>query len=227
MNSAAAPACPDDGLRRPASVETSDASLPDQSQGFCEFGLHQPLPGRKWLSVGEENFGRRRKFLEILGRGREHVHVALIQQKSGLSQFDGGIYQRGARHRPELFARMFQTGHGAGNADGEPARRAQPLDDVAVLVQEHVARRRTGRFLTKVEKLFSAIGKQDGHEAAAAEIAGGRIDHGQRISHRDRSIDRIAAALEDVDADPGRKVLGRDHHGFFRGHGSGRRRMGG
>ena len=39
-------------------------------------------------------------------------------------------------------------------------------------------------------------------------FTGGRIDHGQgSISYRDSRIDRIAAALENVDADPGRQML--------------------
>jgi hypothetical protein len=99
------------------------------------------------------------------------------------------------------------------------ADRAQAFDDMSVLVEEHVAARGTWRLLAKIEEGLTPIGKLDGHEAAAAEIAGGRIDHGERISDRDRSIDGIAATLENVDPDIGRKVLCRDHHAMFGGHG--------
>ncbi len=56
----------------------------------------------------------------------------------------------------------------------------------------------------------------DHHEAAAAEIAGFRIGHGQREADRYRGVDRIAAALEDVDADARRAPLLRHHHAVAR-----------
>ena len=86
---------------------------------------------------------------------------------------------------------------------------------------------RQRRLLAKIEEGLAAIGQLDGHEAAAAEIAGRRIDHGQRIAHGDRRIDRIAAALEHVDADLGRQVLRADDHAVFGGHGRRRGGVGG
>ena len=58
----------------------------------------------------------------------------------------------------------------------------------------------------------SAVGAMDHHEAAAAEIAGARIGHRQREADRDRSVDRIAAPLQNIDADAGGDRLLRDHH---------------
>ena len=103
----------------------------------------------------------------------------------------------------------------------------QAFDDVSVLVEVHVPARRTRGLLSKIEEGLSSIGKPDRHEAAAAQIAGGRIDHGQGISHRDSRIDRTAAALENVDTDLGRKVLCGDHHALFGGHGPRRGGIGG
>ena len=50
------------------------------------------------------------------------------------------------------------------------------------------------------------------HEAAAADVAGARIGDRERKTDRDRGIDRIAAALEHVDADARRARLLRDDH---------------
>jgi hypothetical protein len=50
------------------------------------------------------------------------------------------------------------------------------------------------------------------HEAAAADIAAAGIDHRLGIAHRDRRIDRVAAGLQDGDADLGREALRRDDH---------------
>ena len=52
----------------------------------------------------------------------------------------------------------------------------------------------------------------DHHEAAAADIAGARIGHRQREADRDRGIHRVAAALQNVDADARRQRLLRHHH---------------
>jgi hypothetical protein len=52
----------------------------------------------------------------------------------------------------------------------------------------------------------------DHHEAAAADIAGARISHGKRKADRDRSIDGIAALLENVGADARRESLLRHDH---------------
>ena len=52
----------------------------------------------------------------------------------------------------------------------------------------------------------------DHHEAAAAEIAGARIGDRQREADRHRGVDRVAAAVEDRDADAGGAALLRHHH---------------
>ena len=57
-----------------------------------------------------------------------------------------------------------------------------------------------------------SFGEMDHHEAAAAEIAGHRIGHGKREADRHRGIDRVAAALEDIDADPRGAAFLRHHH---------------
>ena len=64
----------------------------------------------------------------------------------------------------------------------------------------------------KSRKVVRPSAKRIGHEAAAAEIAGRRVDDGERIADRDRRIDRVAALLQDVDADFRGQMLGGDDH---------------
>ena len=52
----------------------------------------------------------------------------------------------------------------------------------------------------------------DHHEASAAEIAGARVRHRHGEADSDRSVDRVAAPLQDVDADPRRERLLSHHH---------------
>ena len=67
-----------------------------------------------------------------------------------------------------------------------------------------VARRRRRRGLAIVDgDVAVAFGEMDHHEAAAAEIAGARIGDREREADRHRRVDRVAAAVEDLDADAG------------------------
>src|SRR5690606_11695351 len=50
------------------------------------------------------------------------------------------------------------------------------------------------------------------HEAPAAEIAGARQRDGERETHRDGGVDRVAAPLQDIEAYAGRsRLLAHDH----------------
>ena len=70
-----------------------------------------------------------------------------------------------------------------------------------------------GAFSRKLMTPAAAVGPADQHEAAAADIAAARVDHGQRIADRDRRIDGIAAGLQDAPPDLAGLVLRRDDHG--------------
>ena len=59
----------------------------------------------------------------------------------------------------------------------------------------------------------------DHHGAAAADIAGARIGHGEREGRGHRGVDGVAAFLENIGADArGDRLLG-DHHAFCGGGG--------
>ena len=80
-------------------------------------------------------------------------------------------------------------------------------------IQEHVARRLPRRLLAVVDgDRLAGLRDVDEHEAAAAEIAGLRQRHREREADRDRRIDGVAAALQDIDADIGRERLLARHH---------------
>ena len=56
----------------------------------------------------------------------------------------------------------------------------------------------------------------DDHEAAAADIAGAGIGHGQCEADGDCGVDRVAAAVEDLDADARGALFLRHHHAVVR-----------
>ena len=59
----------------------------------------------------------------------------------------------------------------------------------------------------------------DHHEAATTDISGARIGHRHGKTGRHRGVDRIAATLEHIGADPRRGFLLRNHHAVFGGNG--------
>ena len=66
-----------------------------------------------------------------------------------------------------------------------------------------------------------AAGAVDDHESAAADIAGARIGYRHGEADRDRGVDRVAAPLQNVDADPRGERLLRYHHPVLGGNGRG------
>jgi hypothetical protein len=53
------------------------------------------------------------------------------------------------------------------------------------------------------------------HEAAAADISGARISHGQGKARRNGGIHRIAALPQEIGSDQRRELLLRHHHAVF------------
>ncbi len=99
---------------------------------------------------------------------------------------------------------------------------------IALLVEEHLARRRRRRGLAIVDGDVAlpalALAEADDHVAAATDIAGAGISHRHRETGGDRGVDGIAAPLQDREANAGGARLLRDHHavtGFDRALGAG------
>ena len=207
----------DDGRADPALVEAVDAAVADRPERAGQVPLHQFLADLERLAPVQENARGGRIFVEVSRCGLENLDIALVQRKAFFGQRNGRAQQCGAIHRAIFLARVFHPGHAAGHADGQVALGAQALDHVALLVQVHVGGRGQRCFFAEIEKRLAAVRQLHGHETAAREIARGRIHHGQCITHGHSGVDRVAAALEHVDSDPGGQVLGGDHHPVFGG----------
>ena len=126
-------------------------------------------------------------------RGRDQI---------GEREMAGAVFLLGQR----------QARHRAGHADGERRRARLLRIGVALVVEEALGVDRRRRGLAIVDGGIPAAGKVNHHEAAAADIAGARIADGERETDRDGGIHRIAALLQDVDADMRRAGLLGHHH---------------
>ncbi|MNI70843.1 hypothetical protein D3C73_1266800 [compost metagenome] len=121
--------------------------------------------------------------------------------------------------------RFPQAHHRAGYAGSASADQAEVLDDLALLVQVHVAGRGFGRRFAVVEEVRLAVDEQ-GHETTATNVPRFRVGHrqGERGGHR--GVDGVAAFLQHLRRDIG-AVLVRCSHGTAFQHCSKRRRTGG
>jgi hypothetical protein len=112
----------------------------------------------------------------------------------------------------------LKTAYGAGHSRRSPAFDAV-LGQLALGIEIHVARGLGRRHFTEIDEGRPAIGEPDQHEAAAAKIARKRVCRCHREAHRDRSIDGVAAFLQDGDADVDSLRLHRDGHAVSGVHG--------
>ena len=91
-----------------------------------------------------------------------------------------------------------------------------PSMTLPLRVEIHVARRRCRSLFAVVEKVRLAIGHADQHEAAATDISGRRMHHGQRESGGHRGVDGIAAGLHDLDTGTRCQLVHAHHDGMLR-----------
>ncbi len=121
-------------------------------------------------------------------RGRDQI---------GQREMAGAIFFLGQR----------EAGDGARHADRKRGIARLLRIGIALRVEKALGVDRRRRGFAIIDRGVAAVGAVDHHEAAAAEIAGARIAHRERKTDRDRGIHRIAALLQNVDADPRRARL--------------------
>ena len=164
-------------VRRPAARFRRDADKMRADDGW----LRERLRGQRAANSARSSWTRS-------PRGASAIAGAIRSAKVNLPE----PYLRQASSRPATVP---------GTPMPSPLARLRRIG-LAVGVEEHVLGRRRRRGLAIVDgDRRSSVGAMDEHEAAAAEIAGARQGDGEREADRDRRVDRVAAALQDVEPD--------------------------
>ena len=181
-----------------------------------QIALHQAVAAPERLAVAaQKNLRGGGPAREHRLRVRQRVGEIVVDQDAVARHHDGRRDQVAELEFPRaiLLMRQRQARHSAGHAD-RGAELAQLFHvGLAALVEISVWLGRGRRGLAIVDrKLLIAFGEMDQHEAAAADVAGARIGNGHRKADRDRGVDRVAAALEHLDADPRGAFFLRHHH---------------
>ena len=209
----------DDVFGNPAFIKGTRPVLRDRFQRIGEIALHQPLAAFECAAVRAQEDRPRRGIAPQPGAARQRIGEIVLDPDAVARQRDCRREQVGEAEMAGAVMRMrvSQTCDRAGHAHGQSAVARFIRVGETLRVEEHVRRGRRRRGFAIIERnrllIFS---EADQHEAAAAEIAGARQRHGERKSDRDRRIDGVAAAPQDVDADPRRFAFLRNDHAVLR-----------
>ncbi|MCY1178832.1 hypothetical protein D9M73_192040 [compost metagenome] len=114
--------------------------------------------------------------------------------------------------------RLPQAHYRTGYACGACPDQAEVLDDLALVVQVHVARGGLGRNFAVVEEVRLAIDKQ-GHEAATADITGLWVSHRQGEGGRYCRVHRVAALFQNIGGHLCTILIGGGHRAALQGGG--------
>ena len=177
--------------------------LGDAFQSASEFGLLKEIAWLVEIPIAQKNAFRFRKFRQVIVRF-EILRIFVGERETVVGELDGGSHYSFDRQPAVLFLRINQAGDGAGNADGPVSDNARIFagfrDDIALRVQIHIFCGRGRRFLAEVDETSLALGVAKEHEAAATEIAGLRMDDGERKAGGDCGIDGIASGVQHFDS---------------------------
>ncbi len=188
----------------------------DPPQRLGKLGLPKQLAGLIEISVP----------LKDLLRGREAGQNLVVHAGGffvGQNKAIGGKVNRRRHHlrKPEtpiLFLRMNQARHRTRHSNGAIPDDAGVRNDVAAGVEIHVRGCGQRSFLAVVDKKVLTRMLVDEHEAAATDVACGRMDDSERKSNCDRGVDRIAAGLQNLNPGIGGQMMDSHHHCVRRAH---------
>ena len=193
-------------------VKSARPLLGDGRKRRREIGLDQPVAFAQRRAVGAgKDLRRIRPARQPAIHVRQRVGDVVGDDEAVARQLDRGLEQICASvNLPEPY--FSSASASPATVPGTPMPSAELRDlrrvGLAVGPEKNIARGRGRRGLAIVDgDVFVALGRMDHHEAAAADVAGARIGHGQRKAGRDRGIDRIAALPQDVGADPARRAF--------------------
>ena len=143
--------------------------------------------------------------------------IELTRRLLGQDEALGGQRDRRANERvPRLRAKPLvqrrHAGHTARHANRQMPFQAQAFYHLALVIEIHIARSGKGGALSEIQRAGGAIGQPIDHKAAAADISGLLIHHGQREIDRHRRVKRIAALRQHIAAHLAGQPMRRDNH---------------
>ncbi len=140
------------------------------------------------------------------------------EHKALARQLDGGRHHALEIEAAVFSLRIHQAGDRARRGDGAVAENARVGNHVAACVEIHVLGGGQRSFFAVVEKDGFAGVVADEHEAAAAEVACGGMDHGESKTRGHRGVNGVAALLKNAKTRIGSQMMHAHHHAVPRAH---------
>ncbi len=106
--------------------------------------------------------------------------------------------------------RLPQAHHRARHTRGAYPDQAEVFDDLALVVQVHVARGSLRRDLAVVQEVGLAVDEQ-GHEPTTADVTGLRVGHGQGEGGCHGGVYRVATLFQNISGYLCTILIGRSH----------------
>ena len=200
-----------DEIRDPAVVEDAGAAVGDELERAGEVGLDEPGAGGRRLAIHQELGSRGGEAGESLRLAPDLTAARTVQWVAVARQ----LYRRCDQLLPgevaEPAMRLEHPGDRARHADRTRAGERR-LGRDAGRIDVHVAGRGRRCGLAEIEGAHGVAVHANHHEAAAADVAGHGVYHGQGERDGHRCIDCIATATQDVDAHVARQLMRADHN---------------
>ncbi len=186
--------CCNNQVGRLALVETVFPLIDDTRERSCEVGLHPAFSGLMGRTVCVvENTVRGWELHELLPTHRA------IEDPAFSRQFDSRPDHLHSTFGAVFLEREESTGHRSGHSRGQSAASGQLLDEVTVVIQEHVGVGACRCLLAIVDASAHAIGCSDQHESAAPHVSRRGVYDGQSLGSGNGGI---ATLLENLDTNP-------------------------
>ncbi len=190
----------------------------NQLQTMREILLHQPIAllPRRAVRFVEDRFAVGMGNQHLFAVGLQVIRQRIVDWNTVTRQSDSRCQQSAQRQSAIFLRSQRQSSDGARRAGGEMRSQRQLTVGVALLIQEHVARRMARRHFTEIDSSSATRGGAQQHKAASAQVARLRMGHGQRKAHGDRGIHRIPALTQNFHAHLGCQRIHRRHHAVVR-----------
>jgi hypothetical protein len=151
-----------------------------------------------------------RIFADALEHALHVIGVEAVQRGTVARQRDRGRQHAGPGQLAVLLMHQRQASNHARDA-GRARPDAPVLGHLTLRIQVHVAAGGARCHLAIVDAGAGAVGEAHHHEAAATDVAGGRVRDSEREADRHGSVDRVAPLLQDRDPHVAGCALGAAH----------------
>ncbi len=200
----------DDQVGNAAAIEAVRTLVRDRLKRGRELWLFQHRPRWRCLAIDQELHRAGREPVEAW-RGRLQTPRSRLVDLVAPGQLDRRCDQVAPGQGSVRPVHLPEPGHRTRHS-GREVTDNRALRDLAFIVQEHVAGRRTRRLLAVVQRTDFAVVRPVDQKPAAADVAGGGQDRGERKADGYGGVNSVSALFQNRGANVGGEAVAADDH---------------